>query len=169
MSRGRASRLPFIALWTVGPVGWVLFVALLVPPCQCWFWGALALPGDGLTGMVVGWNCGGSSGTGFGRNESVLYQTNCQVLILLSFCEADCWVSLARFSKLSFGDMSLPWSLVHLLPGPLKASLPTDMSTEGWPLGYRARSRMPGTLVISHHSGIRGMYSALVPGSTGRV
>lgn len=43
-SRGRASRLPCVALWTVRPVGWARFVALLVLPCQRRFWGALALP-----------------------------------------------------------------------------------------------------------------------------
>lgn len=84
--------------------------------------------------------------------ELALYQTNCQVATSLFFSEANCWVSLAKFSKSSFGEMSI-WSLVRLLLGRLRAALPADVSAEGWLLGSRARCRMSGTLVIAEASG----------------
>lgn len=111
---------------------------------------ARSASGQGLTGTVVGWNCGGSGGTGSGWNQSL--RSIKPTATSLSFSEANCWVSLAKFSKSSFGEMSI-WSLVRLLLGRLRAALPADVSAEGWLLGSRARCRMSGTLVIVEASG----------------
>lgn len=150
VSRGRASRLPYVALWTGrGRSSWSWYLSANASFGECSLRRRAGV--DGYSCPAELWRFRWDQV--WPDPEPTLYQTNCQLPISLSFPEADCWVSLASFSKSSFGEMSL-WSLTRLLLVPLRVSLPTDMSAEGWPLGSRARCRMSEILVMLKLRGV---------------
>lgn len=84
----------------------------------------------------------------FGPNQSFLFLSDQQLLDFqscFSFSEANCWASLASFSKLLFGgNVSLDQGR-RLVP--LKVPFPEGMSAKRFPLAFRESTlECPGIL-----------------------
>lgn len=60
-------------------------------------------------------------------------------ITVFSFSEACCWASIAYFSKLSFGEISL-WTEVWLLLLPLRVAFLAEISTKWFPWTSRDSS-----------------------------
>ena len=99
------------------------------------------------------------TGLSFGPNQGFLFLSNQRLLnfqsFFFSFSEANCWASLAGFSTLSFGEISLctvteVWLLLVLLSAVFLA----EMLAKWFPLPSRESSlECPGMLTIAKVTG----------------
>ena len=120
-----------------GQVRQALSAALLMFSHQYSFMKAIIFPIDqwfnACTVVRSGnFRVSGRTGLLFGPNQSSLFFSNQQSLNFqscFSFSEANCWTSIASFSKLSFGEISLQtMTEVWLLLVPLRAAHLMEMS-----------------------------------------
>ena len=137
MSRRRISSLSWTVFWTGGTSEVDTFCDLVNVSPQYWFMNAVILSVDQWFNACTVFRSGnfrvvGRTGLLFGPNQSFLFLSKQQLFNFqscFSFPEANCWASLASFSKLSFGEIAL-WTVteVWLLLVPLRATFPAEIS-----------------------------------------
>lgn len=160
MSGSSGIRLSWVVLWTI-ETSRCFFVAFLIVPLQCWFINALILSvGQWFNARTVlrsgNFRAYGWTGFLFDPMQSFLFLSNQQLLnfqFYFSFPDANCWASLARFSQLSFGELSLwPYKRFHCCCLLLRKEFLAEVSARRFPFSFqRVKFRMPWDLNSSEN------------------